>query len=66
MSTEFPRTLKIVTVWLVIGTAIFLAVQAWQAQQKRSLFQASSDAIELKRGLLRSGRACPSRGAAPR
>lgn len=49
MNAELPRTLKITIVWLVIGTAVFLAVQAWQAQQRRSLFRASAQAIELQR-----------------
>ena len=49
MSNELPRTLKITIVWLVIGTAVFLAVQAWQAQQKQSLFSANAGVIELKR-----------------
>ena len=49
MSNELPRTLKITIVWLVIGTGVFLAVQAWQAQQKRSQFRASAGVIELQR-----------------
>lgn len=48
--TEFPRTLKIVTVWLVLGGAIFLGLQAWQAEQRRMRFSAGSDgAIEIRR-----------------
>ena len=47
---ELPRTLKIAIVWLVIGTLVFLAVQAWQAQQKQAMFHATGGAIELKRG----------------
>jgi len=46
---DLPRTLKITIVWLVIGTAVFLAVQAWQAQQKQSQFHAGAGVIELKR-----------------
>ena len=30
---ELPRTLKIATVWLVLGTALFLAVQAFLAAE---------------------------------
>ena len=38
--SEFPRTLKHVTLWLLLGTGLFLALQAWQAQQRRSQFSA--------------------------
>ncbi len=46
---EFPHTLKIATVWLVLGAAIFLAFQAWQARQQRMLFSAVGGVIELRR-----------------
>jgi aspartyl protease family protein len=36
--SEFPRTLKIVTVYGAIFVALFLAAQWWLAQQKRSSF----------------------------
>jgi len=48
--TEFPRTLKHITLWLVLGTGLFLALQAWQAQQRRSQFSAQGGVIELRRG----------------
>ena len=49
---ELPRSLKLVTVWLLLGAAVFVAVQAWQSQQQRSRFSvdAASGAIELRRG----------------
>ena len=49
---EFPRGLRLVIVWLVIGTAVFLAVQALQARAERACFSfdAASGRIELKRG----------------
>ncbi len=48
--TEFPRTLKIVTVWLLLGGLLFLGLQAWQAQQQRMQFSTGSDgAIEIRR-----------------
>ncbi len=45
------RSLKLTTVWLLIGTALFLAVQAMQHQAGRSRFSfdATSGRIELKR-----------------
>jgi aspartyl protease family protein len=48
--TDFPRSLKHLTVWLLLGTAVFLSVQAWQAQQQRTRFQAEGGVIELRRG----------------
>ena len=48
--TEFPRTLKIVTVWLLLGALLFLGLQAWQAQQQRMQFSTGSGgAIEIRR-----------------
>jgi aspartyl protease family protein len=43
--------LKLTTVWLLIGTALFLAVQAMQqrAERSRFSFDAASGRIELKR-----------------
>jgi aspartyl protease family protein len=45
------RSFKLVTVWLLIGTALFVAVQAMQhrAAQSRFLFDTASGRIELKR-----------------
>lgn len=47
-----PRSLKLVTLWLLIGTAVFLAVQALQSQAARARFSfdAASGTIELRRG----------------
>jgi aspartyl protease family protein len=46
-----PRSFKLVTIWLLIGTALFLAVQAMQRQAERSRFSfdAAAGRIELKR-----------------
>jgi aspartyl protease family protein len=48
---EFPRGLRLAIVWLVIGTAVFLGVQAWQshAQRSRFSFDAGGGVIELRR-----------------
>jgi aspartyl protease family protein len=46
---EFPRTLKHVTLWLLIGTGVFLALQAWQAQQRQSRFSSIGGVITLRR-----------------
>lgn len=48
---EFPRTLKIATVWGVIGVAVFLGFSALEHRQSQSRFQVSgSGTIELRRG----------------
>ena len=48
---EFPRGLRLAIVWLVIGTLVFLAVQAFQSRAERSRFSfdAVGGTIELKR-----------------
>lgn len=47
---ELPAWLKHATVWLLIGTAVFLAVQAWQAHQRAAQFVLSgAGAIEIRR-----------------
>lgn len=48
---EFPRGLRLTIVWLVIGTAVFLAVQALQtrAERARFSFDTVSGRIELRR-----------------
>ena len=47
--SDVPRGLKHLTVWLLIGTALFLAVQAWQDRARRSAFSAEGGVIELRR-----------------
>lgn len=41
---------KIVTLWLLLGVGVFLAVQWWQAEQTRSRFSAEGGVVELQRG----------------
>lgn len=49
---EMPKTLKVVTVWLLVATALFLAVQAWLAERGRVRFQTvGMQAVELQRGI---------------
>ncbi len=47
---ELPRSLKVVTVWLLVGVALFLAVQVLLSQQQRTRFEASGGEITLRRG----------------
>lgn len=46
---ELPHTLKIVTVWLLLGTLLFVAVQAWQRQANATQFSAAGGVIEIRR-----------------
>ena len=50
-SRDLPRTLKLATVWLLIGAAVFVGVQAWQSQQQRARFSVdlAGGAIELRK-----------------
>ncbi|GAB4568043.1 MAG: retroviral-like aspartic protease family protein [Rhizobacter sp.] len=47
---EFPRTLKIATVWLLLGVGVFLGIRSWEHNQQQSRFQASGGVIEIRRG----------------
>lgn len=47
---EFPRTLKIATIWLLLGTALFLGFRALEHNQQQSRFQATGGVIEIRRG----------------
>lgn len=48
---DFPHTLKIATVWGLLGVALFLAVQFWQTRAERARFATATDgAIEIRRG----------------
>lgn len=47
---EFPRTLKIATVWLVLGLALFLGFRALEHSQQQTRFQAAGGVIEIRRG----------------
>lgn len=46
---DFPHTLKLATVWLLIGTGVFLAVQWWQREQLQARISTTGGVIELRR-----------------
>ena len=50
MSTELPRTFKVVTVWLVLGALVFIGIQWGLREQQRTRFQIDGDVIEIRRG----------------
>jgi aspartyl protease family protein len=50
MSNELPRTFKVVTVWLLVGALVFVAIQWWLREQSQMRFHASGDVVEIQRG----------------
>jgi aspartyl protease family protein len=47
---ELPGTFKIVVLWLIAGTAVFLGFQWYQHEQAKTRFSAVGDVIEIRRG----------------
>lgn len=46
---DLPRSFKLATIWLLLGLALFLAVQAWQHRQAQTRFMATGGMIEIVR-----------------
>jgi len=49
VAQELPHTLKLATVWLLIGVALFLGVSWWQAGQRATRITVDGQAIEIRR-----------------
>lgn len=49
VAAELPGTWKVVTVWLLLGLAGALGVNAWQAQRERAQFHFDGQRITLQR-----------------
>jgi aspartyl protease family protein len=47
---EFPASLKLATVWLVLGTAVFVGVQHFERQRAQTRMTVSAERIEIRRG----------------
>ena len=47
--TELPSGLKMATVWLLAGLAVFLGVQAFLAQQRSTRFETSGEQVQIRR-----------------
>jgi aspartyl protease family protein len=47
--TELPRTLKVVTVWLLAAVAVFLGVQALLAAQRATRFETVAGQVQIRR-----------------
>jgi len=50
MSHDLPRSFKLITLWLLLGTLVFVGIQWWLHRAQQSRFQADGDAVEIHRG----------------
>ena len=50
MRDELPHTLKIVTVWLLVGAVVFLLYQWFEHERAKTRFSVAGGVIELRRG----------------
>lgn len=49
MNNDLPRSLKLITVWLLAGVVVFVAIQWWQHRAQQTRFQVSGSALEIRR-----------------
>ena len=49
MNTDLPRSLKLVTVWLLAGAVVFIAIQWWQHRAQQTRFQVNGGTLEIRR-----------------
>lgn len=47
--SELPSTLKLMTVWLLIGLVLFLVFKAWEREREASRFQLAGQTVVLTR-----------------
>lgn len=50
MQGELPSTLKVVTVWLLLGAAVFLGFEWWRHAKQEASFHAEGGVVEIRRG----------------
>lgn len=50
MKPDLPPTFKVVTLWLLLGLAMFLGIQWWMHQQQQTRFRSEGGVIEIARG----------------
>lgn len=50
MKPDLPPTFKVVTLWLLLGLAVFLGIQWWLHQQQQTRFRSDGGVIEIARG----------------
>ena len=49
MNDDLPRSFKLITIWLVLGSLVFLGIQWWMHREQQTRFQAVGDVIEIRR-----------------
>ena len=49
MNNDLPRSLKLVTVWLLVGAVVFIAIQWWQHRAQQTRFQVNGGTFEIRR-----------------
>jgi len=49
MNNDLPRSLKLVTVWLLVGAVVFLAIQWSQHRAQQTRFQVGAGTLEIRR-----------------
>lgn len=47
---EIPHTLKLMTIWLLVGLVIFLGFKAWERERESSRFRLAGEVVVLTRG----------------
>jgi aspartyl protease family protein len=50
VSHELPRSFKLITVWLLLGVLVFVAIQWWMYRARQTQFQVTGNVVELRRG----------------
>jgi aspartyl protease family protein len=50
MDRDIPRSVKLVTVWLVLGAVVFVGIQWWQHRAQQTRFQVGNGTVEIRRG----------------
>lgn len=46
---ELPHTLKLLTIWLLVGLVVFLGIKAWERERAASRFQLAGQTVVLTR-----------------
>ena len=49
MDHDLPRSLKLATIWLLLGALVFLGIQWWNHRAQQTRFHLDGAAIELRR-----------------
>ncbi|HWI11473.1 MAG TPA: retropepsin-like aspartic protease [Burkholderiaceae bacterium] len=50
MDHDLSHRFKLITVWLLLGAAVFVAIQWWQHRAQQTLFQTRGSTVEIRRG----------------